>query len=44
MPSGGAVTANQQALGFQEKADFAVDHKVEVRFGLAPRMHLGLIL
>jgi ribosomal protein S18 acetylase RimI-like enzyme len=34
------VTANQQALGFYEKAGFVVDHDVETSFGPAPRMHV----
>ena len=36
------VVANRHALGFYEKAGFAVEREVETRFGPAPRMHLAV--
>ena len=36
------VTANQHALGFYQKAGFAVDREVDTRFGPAARMHVDV--
>ena len=36
------VVANRHALGFYEKAGFAVEREVETRFGPTPRMHLAV--